>query len=172
MVDKLLIAQLGAVFTVDPAVALWTYVKAQWTTVTGYSPPVVSLVKFDTKFGEMKGFYNYFIVENMPQAIKPQTLGGSRYRYNDVKRVQILCVGKSAKNNKWLMEQHIDSILNGNPMGMITTYGIDEVQLTNFTDVIGESYVQITGLMPIKEYQVARSRALVTLLYDKYATAV
>lgn len=172
MVDKLLNAQLAAVFSVDPAVALWTYVKAQWTTVTGYSPPVVGLIKFDTKFGSQKGYFNYFIVENMPQAIKPQTLGGARYRYNDVKRVQILCVGPSAKNNKWLMEQHIDSIINANARGMQTTYGMDEIQLTSFTDVVGETDVQITGLMPNKEDQVARSRALVTLIYDKYATAV
>lgn len=170
MVDKLLNAQLGAVFPTDPAVALWTYVKAQWTTVTGYSPPAVSLIKFDTKFGSQKGFYNYFIVENMPQDVKPQTIGGARYRYNDVKRVQILCVGPSAKNNKWLMEQHIDSIINANPRGMITTYGIDEIQLTSFTDVVGESDTQITGMMPNKADQVARSRALVYLIYDKYAT--
>ena len=172
MVEKLLNARLAAVFTTDPAVGLWTYVKAHWTDVTGYSPPVVGLIKFDTKFGSAKGFYNYFIVENMPQDVKPQTLGGARYRYNDVKRVQILCVGTSAKNNKWLMEQHIDSIINGNPTGMQTTYGIDEFLLTSFTDIVGESDVQITGLMPNKADQVARSRALVNLMYDKYATAV
>lgn len=170
MPNKLLNARLDAVQTVDDAVALWTYIKSIWTTTTGYAPPAVSLVKFDTKFGDMKGFLNYFIVENMPNSIKPQTIGGSRYRYEEAKRVQIMCIGPSAKNNKWLMEKHIDSLVNGNLTGMQTTYGIDFMQLSEFNEIPGETEANISGLEPTKKYQVSRSSALVTLFHEAYST--
>ena len=169
MVEKLLNARLAAVFATDPAIALWTWVKSVWGTTTGYSPPAVAKVKFDTKFGSGKGFFNFFIVENMPTLTKPQTIGGARYTYEAVKRVQILCIGPSAKNNKFHMEQHIDSLVNGNPTGMQATYGIDTIQLSNFTELNLEEDT-ITGMMPNRKDQVARSFATITLKYDTTAS--
>ena len=163
-------ARLGTVQTVDNAVGLWTYLKSIWTTTTGYTVPAVADIRFDTKFGEQKGKYNFVIVENMPQTIKPQILGGERDTIHDVKRIQIMCLGPSAKNNKWLMEKHIDSLLNGNKTGMQTTYGIDEMLLSEFVEIPVQPDPNITSLMPTKIDQ-ARSRALITLKYDNYATA-
>lgn len=171
MVNKLLNAQLSAVQTVDNAVGLWTYIKSIWGTVTGYSPPAVGLIKFDTKFGEQKGFYNFIIVENMPQTIKPQILGAGRFRYTDVKRVQIMCLGPSAKNNKWLIEKHLESLANGNITGMQATYGIDQFLLSDFTEIFVQPDPNVTALMPTKIDQ-ARSRALVTMIYDNYLVAI
>src|SRR3989304_285169 len=170
MVNKLLVAQLGTAFTVDPSVGLWTYLKSIWGTSTGYAVPAVGSVKFDTKFGEQKGFYNFVIIENMPQTIKPQILGAGRFRYNDVKRIQVMCLGPSAKNNKWLMEKHIESLLNGNVTGMQPTYGIDEMILTEFSEIFVQPDPNITALMPTK-IDMARSRALITLIYDEYQIA-
>lgn len=167
MVNKLLVAQLGTAFTVDTAVGLWTYLKSIWATSTGYTVPDVTKVKFDTKFGEQKGFYNFIIVENMPIMSKPQILGAGRFRYNDVKRIQVMCLGPSAKNTKWLIEQHIESLLNGNVTGMQATYGVDEFILEEFTEIFVQPDPNITALMPTKIDQ-ARSRATIRLIYDKY----
>ena len=167
MVNILKNAQLGTAFTVDTSVGLWTYLKSIWGTSTGYAVPDVTKVKFDTKFGEQKGFFNFVIIENMPIQSKPQILGAGRFRYNDVKRIQVMCLGPSAKNNKWLMEQHIESLLNGNITGMQATYGVDEFILTEFSEIFVQPDPNITALMPTK-IDMARSRALVTLIYDKY----
>lgn len=171
MTNKLLNSDLGAVFTVDPAVGLWTYIKSIWTTATGYTVPAASAIKFDTKFGEMKGFYNYFVVENMPSSIKPQVLGGSRYTVEEVKRIQILCIGKSAKDTKWKMEKHIESLLNGNLLGMQGTYGIKVMNISSFQDIpTSETESAITGLQPNTGFHKARSFAVVRLQYELEST--
>lgn len=172
MVNKLINSRLGAVFSTDPAVGLWTWLKSVWTTSTGYSVPAAAAIKFDTKFGEQKGFLNFVIVENMPSATTPQTLGGERYETVDTKRIQILCIGTSAKNTKWLIERHINSLINSNPTGMQATYGINEIQLSDFTDIGNtvENDAKITTLQPTRDFQRARSRATVTLKYEEEAT--
>src|SRR3990167_326590 len=172
MVNKLLNARLDAVTPTDHAVALWTILSNNWAEVTGYSPPAASTIKFDTKFGAFKGKANYVIVENMPTSIKPQVLGNSRYQYEDKKRLQILCHGPSAKNNKWLIEKHIDSLLNGNPTILQTTYGIDTVTISDFTEIPGESEDMKSGMTPNTMDQTARSFATVTLMYETYSTTV
>lgn len=178
MTNKLLNSRLDAVFSTDPAVALWTYVKSIWNTATGYTTVPdygvasgsITKIKFDTKFGQAKGFQNYWIVENMPNLVKPQILGASRYVYEDVKRVQIFCIGPNSKNTKWLMERHTDSLINGNPTGMQATYGIDTIQISNFQDIpVEEPDSEVSNLQPNKFYK-ARSFATVTLKYEQYST--
>ena len=173
-------ARLDAVQTADNAVGLWTYVKSIWGTATGYttvpdyglSGSSVTKIKFDTKFGDViKGYYNFFIVENMPQEIKPQIIGGGRDTITDVKRVQIMCLGPSCKNNKWLMEKHIDSLINGNKTGMQTTYGIDWMVLSQWQEIPVSTEADTTQLKGMKIDQ-ARSSALVTLKSDNYAVAL
>ncbi|UVF62442.1 hypothetical protein [Nitrososphaeria virus YSH_922147] len=171
MTNKLINSDLGAVFSTDPAVALWTYIKSIWTTTTGYTVPASSAIKFDTKFGEMKGFFFYFIVENMPSSIKPQILGGSRYSVEEVKRIQILCIGKSAKDTKWKMEQHILSLLNSNLTGMTATYGIKVMNISEFQEIpTSETDDKITGLQPNTGFHKARSFATVRLRYELEST--
>lgn len=171
MTNKLLNAQLGGIFTVDPAVALWTFIKANWGVVTGYTVPAVGNVKFDTKFGDMIG-YNFVIVENMPVDIKPQILGAGRFRYMDTKRIQIMCEGTSAKNTKWNMERHIDSIVNGNVTGMQATFGIDEVLLSEFVEIpVDVTEAEITD-RKASRVLTARSRALATLIYDQVSVII
>jgi hypothetical protein len=166
MVNKMLLAQLDSVFVTDPAISLRNFIRDNWAVVTGYTVPAAATVKFDTKFGEQKGFYNFVIIENMPVQSTPQILGGGRFRYRDVKRIQVMCLGPSAKNNKFQMEQHIESLLNGNLLAL-QTGGIDEFWMTEFTEIFVQPDPNITALMPTKIDQ-ARSRALVTLIYDKY----
>jgi len=171
LTEKLLNARLNAVFSTDPAVGLWTWLKSVWDTTTGYTVPAKTAIKFDTKFGSMKGFYNYIIVENMPTIVTPQTLGGSRYENTEVKRIQILCVGTSAKNTKWNMERHIDSLINGNPTGMQTTYGINTIQCGTFSEIgTGEDDPTVTKLQPNRAFQRVRSFAEVELKYEQVGT--
>jgi hypothetical protein len=172
MVNKLLNSDLGAVFSTDPSIALWTYIKSIWGTTTGYTVPANTAIKFDTKFGEMKGFYNYFIVENMPSSIKPQCLGGSRYSVEEVKRVQILCIGKSAKSVKWNMEQHILSLVNSNLTNMASTYGIKIMNISEFQEIpTSETEDVKTGLQPNTGFHKARSFATVRLNYELESTS-
>ena len=85
MTNKLLNAQLSAVFAQDPTISLKSFLSTNWTVSTGYSPPAAAAIKFDTKFGSFTG-YNMIIIEDMPQITKAQTLGKSRTRTTENKR--------------------------------------------------------------------------------------
>ena len=172
MTYKLINSRLGAVIP-DPSISFDTWLSANWTTTTGYTVPALSAIKVDTKFGSIKGFFNYIIIEEFPKKITPQMVGGSRYTNIEVKRIQILCIGTTAKVTKWNMERHIESLVNGNPTGMQTTYGIDWIQLTDFNEIpTSETDDTITNLQPNTGFQKARSTALVTLRWESEASSV
>lgn len=168
MPNKLLNAQLGAVFSQDPSISLKSYLSTNWTTTTGYSPPSTANIKFDTKFGSFTGF-NMIIIEDMPKTIASQTLGKGRTRVTENKRIQIWCRGTSGKNNRYLIEKHIDSLLNGNPRGMISD-GIDIVELDDFREIPQITDDEINKAQPQRQ-EVWRSVATVRLIYDLYSTS-
>jgi|SRR6185312_3688826 len=166
-------AQLGTVLTTDPAVALHTYLSANWTQNTGYTVPAANTIKFDTKFGLHTGFMNYIIVENISTNETEQTLGRQRMRIYDNKRIQIYCQGSTAKTTKWNIENHIRSIINANPTAMQATYGIDLLTITSFQEIYTEPVDDDsrTDRAPAtKGNWVSRSRALVTMIYDLYSS--
>lgn len=168
MVNKLLTAQLGTAFTQDPSISLKSYLSTNWTTSTGYSVPTAANVKFDTKFGSFTGF-NLVIIEDMPKTSQAQTLGKSRTRNTETKRIQIWCRGTSGKNNRYLMEKHIDSLINGNITGLQAN-GIDLMELDDFTEIPQITDDEINKAQPQRQ-EVWRSRATVRLVYDLYQTA-
>lgn len=163
-------AQLGTVLTQDPVVSIFTYLKNNWGQSTGYSPPAVGTIKFDSKFGLVTGFLNYVIVERMPCVEEDQTLGRGRKRIHDNMRIQIFCQGSSAINNRWLMEMHIRSILDANPIALRTN-GIDEIGISGFVPIYtGQSDNEITNRTPAtKGMWIARSRATLEVIYDLFA---
>ena len=172
MVNKLLNSRLNAVIP-DPSISFDTWLSANWTTSTGYTVPALSAIKVDTKFGSTKGFFNYIIIEEFPKKITPQMVGASRYTNVEVKRIQIMCIGTTAKVTKWNMEKHIESLVNGNPTGMQTTYGLDWIQLTEFNEIpTSETEQTITNLQPNTGFQKARSSALITLRWESEQTSV
>lgn len=172
MVNKLINSTLGAVFTVDTDKALWTYIKSIWDTTTGYTVPAKATIKFDTKFGSTKGFFFFFVVENMPTAIIPQTLGGSRYAVEEVKRIQLMAVGTDAKAKLRSMEMHLLSILNSNLTNMQATYGIKVMNISEFQEIAtSETETTKTGLQPNNGFQKARSFATVKLSYELESTS-
>lgn len=168
MVNKLLNAQLSAVFSQDPSISLKSWLSTNWTTTTGYSPPAAALVKFDTKFHSFTGM-NLVIIEEMPKTTESQTLGKGRTRVTETKRLQIWCRGSSAKNNRYLMEKHIDSLINGNPTGLQSD-GIDEMHLDDFTEIPQITDDEINKAQPQRQ-EVWRSAAQVRLAYDLYVTS-
>ena len=146
---------------------------ANWATVTGYTVPAITAIKVDTKFGSTKGFFNYIIIEEMPKKITPQIVGGSRYVNMEVKRIQIMCIGTTAKVTKWNIEKHIESLVNGNPTGMQTTYGIDWMQLTDFNEITtSENDETITNVQPNTAFQKARSTAQITMRWESESSSV
>lgn len=170
MVNKLLNSRLTAI-TPDPSISFDTWLSANWSTTTGYTVPASSAIKIDTKFGSTKGFFNYIIIEEMPKKITPQTVGAGRYTNVEVKRIQIMCIGTTAKVTKWNMERHIESLVNGNPTGMQTTYGIDWIQLTDFNEIpTSENDGTMTNLQPNTGFQKARSTAQVTMRWESEAS--
>src|SRR3990167_5756709 len=114
----------------DTSVGLKSFLSDNYT----LSAPAKASVNFDTKMDRLEK-ENHIIVTRMPNTAKHELLGGGRYRYLDVKRVQVICTGHSALNNRYLIEQHLDDIINANIKGMQATYGIDEIQITNFTAI-------------------------------------
>ena len=172
MTNKLLNSRLNAVIP-DPSISFDTWLSANWSTVTGYTVPAISAIKVDTKFGSTKGFFNYIIIEEMPKKITPQTVGANRYTNVEVKRIQIMCIGTTAKVTKWNMERHIESLVNGNPTGMQSTYGIDWIQLTDFNEIpTSETDETITNMQPNTGFQKARSTAQISMRWESESTTV
>lgn len=165
MVNKLLNSRLGTAFTTDPTISLKNYLYNNWSTSTGYAVPDVANVKFDTKFGSFTGF-NLVIIEDMPKTSKGQTLGKGRVRVTETKRIQVWCRGLSGKNNLYLIEKHIDSLINANPTGM-NTDGIDIIELDDFTAIPMITDDEIFKGKP-QSQEAWRSRATVRLVYDLY----
>ena len=170
MTNKLLNTRLSAILPTDPAIALWTYIKSKWADVTGYTVPAVGSVKFDTKFGDMI-LPNMVIIENMPVEVKPQQLGGTRFRNKEVKRLQILCTGPSCLNNHWNIQKHIESIINGDLNGMQTTYGMDAVRISQFTEIEKETETTKSTLQIGRVLKV-RSYALIEMTHELYQAAI
>lgn len=171
MVNKLLNSRLSAI-TPDPSVSFDTWLSANWATVTGYTVPTSSAIKIDRKFGSGKGFFNFIIIEEMPKRITPQIVGSGRYVNFETKRIQIMCIGTDAKTTKWNMERHIESLVNGNPTGMQTTYGIDWIHLTEFNEIpTSENDQTLTNLQPNTGFQKARSTAQITMRWESEASS-
>ena len=109
----------------------------------------------------------------MPKSIKSQTVGNGRYTNTEVKRIQIMCIGTAAKTTLYNIEKHIESLVNGNPTGMQTTYGIDWISLSDFTDIpTSENDDTITNLQPNTGFQKARSKATITLRFETEASTI
>src|SRR3990167_1184715 len=172
MVNKLLNSRVSAI-TPNTSVSFDTWLTANWSQVTGYTVPASSAIKIDIKFGSGKGFFNFIIIEEMPKSISSQTLGNGRYTNTEVKRIQIMCIGTTAKTTKYNMEKHIESLVNGNPTGMQTTYGIDWMTLSDFTEIpTSEDDGTISNLQPNTAFQKARSRATITLRFETEASTI
>src|SRR3990167_2319195 len=172
MVNKLLNSRLSAI-TPNVSDSFDTWITANWSQVTGYTVPASSAIKIDTKFGSGKGFFNFLIIEEMPKKTSSQTLGNGRYTITEVKRIQIMCVGTTAKTTKYNMEKHIESLVNGNPTAMQTTYGIDWITLTDFNEIpTSETDETITNLQPNTAFQKARSTALITFRYETETSTI
>ena len=172
MVNKLLNSRLGAIIP-DPSISFDTWLTANWAVSTGYTVPTIDKIKVDTKFGSTKGFFNYIIIEEMPKKITPQIVGAGRYTNIEVKRIQIMCIGTTAKVTKWNMEKHIESLVNGNPTSMQTTYGIDWIQLTDFNEIpTSETDETISNMQPNTGFQKARSTAQISMRWESEASSV
>jgi len=166
MTNTLKVARLDGPFTIDPSIGLWTWLKDNWTNATGYTVPDKTLIKFDVKFGDFIG-YNFVIVESMNNKATTVSLGKQWVMYNDIKRLQIMCRGTNSVNNRFQMEQHIDTLINSNPSGMQTTYGIDIMGISSFTKIPDMSEQEMNNQQQTKVL-TSRSYALVDLNYYKH----
>ena len=155
----------------NPSVALHVWLTSLWTTTTEYTVPAAASVKFDIKFGSTKGFFYFIVIENMPTSIRKQILGASRVAVTETKRLQILSIGTTAEDKHWNMEKHIDSLINGNITGLQTTYGINEVGISEFREIpTDENDGVITNMQPNTGFHKVRSYALVTMTYEEEST--
>ena len=152
---------LDTAFVKDPAITLKDYIDTNYI----ISTPAKANVNFDTKFARLDK-PNHIIIENMTYKIQDQILGAGRFSFNDIKRLQILCNSRSAKNDKFLMEQHVQEIINANPLGMQSD-GIQWAFITDFTPLPMDTATTI-NVPEVESTDVARSFALVTMHYDKY----
>jgi hypothetical protein len=172
LVDKLLNSRLTAI-TPDTSISFDTWLTSVWSTVTGYTVPAIAAIKVDTKFGSGKGFFNFIIIEEMPKTITPQVIGNKRYVNSEVKRIQIMCIGTTAKVTKYNMEKHIESLVNGNPTAMQSTYGIDSITLSSFNEIqTAETDDTITNMQPNTGFQKARSAATITLRFESESVTI
>jgi len=155
------VSGLGTPFVTDPAISLKNYISTNYIIAT----PPIAQVNFDTKFSRMDK-PNIIVIEKMPKTITAQNLGSTRFRYDDVKRVQIFCTGKSSINNRYLIEEHIEDIINANPLGMQAD-GIKHTFITEFQE-ISRRVDNDTSKVIVASTDVSRSFATVFLRYEKY----
>jgi len=148
---------------IDPSIALMNYIRDNYT----ITHPSKESIKFDTKFGDYSK-ENFIVIENMPTLATAQVLGKYRIRYTDTKRIQILCNTKSARNDIFLIMEHLDDLINANPIAMQSPYGFDEISMDEFQEIRLTSDRNITD-MEVNESEdfVQRRWAIVTMLYTK-----
>jgi len=149
----------GAALAQDPSITLKNFIETGYTIGT----PAKATVYFDTKFARLDK-PNAIIVENMPITIRTQTLGSNREEIDNVKRVQVYCNSKSAKNHRWLIEQHILDIINTNKTGM-SANGIKWAKIETFQEIVMQADGD-TNTPQIASTEISRSFAMVRLRYE------
>ena len=171
---QLITAQTGAPFTQDPAISLKNLLGTNATSTppgqyggTGSNPslPAASAINVDTKWGPT-GLHNRILIENMPRMVTRQTLGGGRIRTEDYKRVQVWCDTSGAINRKWLIEEEIRRIIEGNKLGL-QSVGIDEIYLDRGFQDIDTNEMGAEGSEVQRAGFIARSSCIVKMIYDE-----
>jgi len=168
-------ARINAVFPIDPQIVLKNYIRQNWGTGNITGLPASDSVGMDTKWGapNMLNKEQAILVEKMPKHIEAQVLGGSRSTYVDSYRVQIYCRGHSARNNKYLMEQEIERIINGDSKAIQTVNntatGIDWAWCSDFNEILVQNDAKVAqGTIGFGiDSTAARSSAIVEFHYDK-----
>src|SRR6185312_14459764 len=105
----------------------------------------IASVYFDDKWARAD-YANNVIIEQLRIEEQDQSLGKARIRYHHYFQVQIFCKGENAINNRFLIEQHIEDIINANPTAERGD-GIDEMYITGWTPVKNWSDDQLTKSM-------------------------
>lgn len=171
---QLVTAQTGEPFSQDPAISLKNLLGASSSTTppglygsTGASAslPVSSTVNVDTKWGP-SGLHNRILITNLPRLVTHTTLGGGRIRTEDYKSVQVWCDTSGAINRKWLIEEEIRRIIEGNKLAL-QSVGIDEIYLfKGFGDIdVNEMGQEGDGVQ--RGGFLARSSCIVKMIYDE-----
>ena len=165
-------AQTGAPFTQDPAISLMNMLNGDPTsspvglwgsTGASASLPAYTLVRFDTKYSRYDK-HILVIVERMPFTFEQQTLGMTRFRVTENRRIQIWCDTNQARNNRWLTEQELFRIINANPL-YLQGNGIDYIY-TDGQGVISTSDVTDTSREVGTELTLVKSYLNVKMVYD------
>lgn len=165
-VTILKVATLGTPFTQDPSVSLINYIKNNWDTPTTFVIPK-SRCYFDNKWGR-SDIPNEIVVERVATNDVITALGMQRIRNYDSFTIQLVARGDNAINNLFLMQQHIEDLINGNPTAERVD-GFDEFKITGWQPVKTWSDDDISAsVVDTLNTNMARSKALVTVIYDKY----
>lgn len=160
------VATLGTPFTQDPSLSLIKYIKDNWDTPVPFSV-LKSRCYFDNKWGRAD-LPNEIVVERVMTNDVITALGMQRIRNYDSFVIQLVARGDDAINNLFLMQQHIEDLINGNPTAERVD-GFDEFRITGWQPVKTWSDDDISAsIVDTLNVSMARSKALVTVIYDKY----
>jgi hypothetical protein len=122
------------------------------------------VINFDTKVARLDKYF-HVIVEKMPYLSKFQSLGDGRYDIKDVKRVQLHTGRKSAINDLFHMEKHIEVLIGANATALSSSDGIKQMFITEFVPITPQTEENY-DMTEVKSTDIARSRALVTMQYE------
>lgn len=159
------------VFGEGPSTWATTGTLSQTTWMTIYYQPMFAVLKsrcyFDNKWGRAD-IPNEIVVERVMLNDEITALGMQRIRNYDQFLIQLVTRGDNAINNLFLMQQHVEDLINGNPTAERGD-GFDEFRITGWQPVKLQSDDDISAsVVDTLAITMARSKALVTVIYDKY----
>ena len=148
----------------DPIKSLLAYIQDNYT----LSTPAKDSIHFSITFDDFSK-ENQLIVEHMNKQASPEVIGKSRVNYTVNVRIQIYCNSSTAANDMFLIQEHLDDLINANPSAMQTDYGINEIHMTDFQPIYFRNEQQINN-MEVNEQEewLQRSWTAVTMKYTKY----
>lgn len=168
------VSRIGTAFPKDPRIVIKEYIEQNWGQ-GNITVQKLDSIKVDTKFGgDALTKETAIIVEKMPTLIKPSILGGSRSYNTATYRIQIVCRGHSAINNKYATEQELERIVNAKPINIQTVKssatGIDDAWIDDFEEIsVDNDAIVSKAMTPAMAPVVARSYAIIRLHYQKEA---
>lgn len=166
MTNVLKNVNLGTAFIKDPVVALKDFIFNNYTILS----PAKTDVRFDTVFGQIAGKKNHIIVKGLNTLVETSVAGNSRKRYQLICKVHMLCYGNDAQSNLFAIKEHLDDIINANPLGMESD-GIHEISIYEIQQINIVTEEVLNTQQNTKEFSF-RDTLNVKLIYNKINVVV
>ena len=164
------LAQTGTPLTIDPASTLLTHLQANWGAAGAVSPddPFITWSRSYTFYSKNK---YAVIIDHLRTKGPAQIIGAGRYRFTGEYICEVISTGPNlddAKDKLFTIKQEINRIVK-TAISALNSSGFDEIGIDDFTDS-SSTQDNIAGLMGADMVNLAREKAVLTVVYDAVVT--